>query len=704
MFHRNNWWNIGKPILYWFRRNFGVHESDTDINVDYELRPDGTRSMNIPVRYIRRLDNPNEINSDILGSVINFYEMSLNYKYKSEAIPTFLTAIEKLESNTNNRTRQKTFLKGIVNRSFYERSRNFDINEDNLVSYTSKWVRRALKWIPGLRMLTMTGLLALNWLAGLVAYLDPAVQLAVDAASGRYISLDDYLIGTAKMLYRLPAALCSAGKSKSYDKVSSGMLRFGLARSGASNFRNMDRSQLRRFLQNGITMLPFSLGEHTVNAQVFCTIMQSYKYVYDDTTKKASYMNRKEYYEWAQSKGIPMAEAKLKFVTLPTLFSAYHTDKKGNFVPKNNKYGDAITPEFEDALGKRMRNRATVTNLIVPGNERAKIQSNIITAFTVVMRTFMLVGISERFRSLRDFQIEDDSPVDETRQSEVKAQLKKDFRGDKGGYNFQTGEIEDGIVAGAWHALGNLSGLLQYMFYTLRHPFRSKQNEETKDFMQEHRISESDLYALDRIATELAAIALLATIQIVFHNKMVYDGDDDKYWNQVIDHILIRLAIVRYTWFDANTFMDLVNSITPSKSDIDKKLKFIDLVKDAYQGFQEHGTQWENWEKVKTGGYKNAPKAFRDLLQTFSSLGLHNLYTSKSTEGVKAKTKWFKNMVWWKGYWHDAKSGVKPSGKQTGRHKKVKDPFGNFNSFENANQFDELNGLDANNFNEFGGF
>ena len=50
-----------------------------------------------------------------------------------------------------------------------------------------------------------------------------------------------------------------------------------------------------------------------------------------------------------------------------------------------------------------MRNRATVTNLIVPGNERTKIQSNIITAFTVVMRTFMLVGISERFRSLRDF-------------------------------------------------------------------------------------------------------------------------------------------------------------------------------------------------------------------------------------------------------------------------------------------------------------
>ena len=76
MFHRNKWWNIGKPIMYWFRRHFGINESDTDINVDYELRPDGTRAMNIPVRYLRRLDNPNEINSDVLGSVMDFYEMS----------------------------------------------------------------------------------------------------------------------------------------------------------------------------------------------------------------------------------------------------------------------------------------------------------------------------------------------------------------------------------------------------------------------------------------------------------------------------------------------------------------------------------------------------------------------------------------------------------------------------------------------------
>lgn len=700
MFHRNKWWNIGKPIVYWAKRRWSINESDADINIDYELRPDGSRSMNIPVRYFRRLDNSNEINSDILGSIMDFYQMGINYKNKSKALPVFLTAIEKLEGVSNNRTRQKTFLKGIVNRSFYERSRNFDVNEDNLTTYTSKWVKGALKWIPGLRMLTTTGLLALNWLAGIVAYLDPAVQLAVDAASGKYIGLDDYILGTLKMIGRLPAALLSAGKSKSYDKVSSGMVKFGLAQTGAANFNHMDRSQLRRFLQDGLLMLPFSLGEHTINAQVFCTVMNSYRYVEDAN----QYMNKKEYYEYVQSKGIPIKKAKFDFATFHTLFDAYHTDSKGNFVPTNDKYGNAITPEFEQRIGKRMRNRASVTNLIVPSGERTKIQSNIIAAFVVVMRTFMLVGIGERFRSLRDFQIYDDSLVDENKQSSTKSELKKEYYADKGGYNFQTGEIEDGIYKGFAHIFSNIGGNLKYLWYTLKHPIRSRYNDETQEFIKDHNIAETDIYAFNRIVTEIAAIGLLAIIQTVFHNKMVDDGDDDKYWYQVVDHLLIRLAIVRYTWFDANTFMDLVNSITPSKSDIDRKLKFIDLLIDSYKGFQEHGTNYEDWEKVKSGGYKHTPKAFRDLLQTFSSLGLHNLYTSKSTEGVKAKTKFFKKMVWWKGFWHDATPGKKPSGSKPSSRKQLSDldQLNQLNSFGGQSDLDQLNQL--NDLNQLGGF
>ena len=40
-------------------------------------------------------------------------------------------------------------------------------------------------------------------------------------------------------------------------------------------------------------------------------------------------------------------------------------------------------------------------------------------------------------------------------------------------------------------------------------------------------------------------------------------------------------------------------------------------------------------------------------MQTLSSLGVHNLYTSSLIEGVINKTKWYKPLAIWKGFWND---------------------------------------------------
>ena len=78
------------------------------------------------------------------------------------------------------------------------------------------------------------------------------------------------------------------------------------------------------------------------------------------------------------------------------------------------------------------------------------------------------------------------------------------------------------------------------------------------------------------------------------------DDDDKKdYWMQVINHILLRIAIERMTFMNPNTLLELINSVTPSKSDFDRKFKLFDLIQDAFVGFKEHGTKFDEWEKVK---------------------------------------------------------------------------------------------------------
>lgn len=664
-------WGIFNPIRayrYRLARKWGTpNESDEDINFDYETRPDGTRSMNIPIRYIQRIPNPAQINSDVFGGVMSFYQMSLNYKEKTEKLPLFNTVLAKLDSNQSNNTRQRTMIRGMVNRQFYDRLHNFDTDEKNLTVYTSETIKWLLKFLPGLKGLTQTGLLALGWLAGIVAYLDPLIQFTVDATQGKYIDISDYIAGNLTVVANMLNAIRGLGSHKAYGFVPSGMRYFGLSRPGANNFQKMNLTPIGRFFNLNLLMSPFSLGEYTIKAQTFGAVMHSYRYYKKPNESVGKFYDKKEFIEEMTKSGIMSSTEAARYFNIKlqfkTLYKAYHTDfKTGEFSKANNEYGDAITEEFENKLKKRMKNRATNYNYIVPETERTKIQSNVLTSFVTVMRTFMLVGFAERLRSGNDFQIPHELIADEYKQSNLRKQLKNEYYADKGMYNFQTGEIENGTFQGFFNVLFKHTGrYLRYALYNMRHPFLNRNVQHFVDKREELNLSDTDIYGFNRTLTEMLVVAILAGCQVVFYNSM--DGDDkDDYWMQAINHILIRISIERMTFMNPNTLMELVNSITPSKSDFDRKFKLFDLIQDVFVGFRDHGTQFDEWEKVKgSSAYKGKPVAFRDLMQTLSSLGAHNLYTSSSVSGIQNKTKWYRNVVPWRGFWEDSDSSNKQS-------------------------------------------
>jgi len=118
-----------------------------------------------------------------------------------------------------------------------------------------------------------------------------------------------------------------------------------------------------------------------------------------------------------------------------------------------------------------------------------------------------------------------------------------------------------------------------------------------QDKKEELKISDEDLYGFSRFLSEAIVIVMLWIAQSIFHNK-VLAGDDDNYWLNVIDLILMRIAIERMTFMNPNTVFELINSVTPSKSDIDKKFKLFSLISDLYVGFSEHGFDFDEWERV----------------------------------------------------------------------------------------------------------
>jgi hypothetical protein len=71
--------------------------SDTDVEVKgvkQRVTPSGEDESTVPIRFVKRLDNPEYISSSICSNVIQFVDMAKNYEGKMELLPEIL-AIQK---------------------------------------------------------------------------------------------------------------------------------------------------------------------------------------------------------------------------------------------------------------------------------------------------------------------------------------------------------------------------------------------------------------------------------------------------------------------------------------------------------------------------------------------------------------------------------------------------------------------------------
>lgn len=639
--------SILKNGAYMLNRNFSITEKDTDVNSDFELRPDGTRSMNVPVRYIQRLADPTSITGDVFGSVMKFYEMALNYKAKTEKLPLFQTIYNKLKSNDSLHTGQRDFLRGTINRQFYDRRRNFDFDDNNPSVYSDKQSKFFLKAVPIIKKYAQTGLLALSAIPGIINWLDPELSLFIESLSGKYMTPWEYISGTFAGICAVPSMIASIGSAQSYSigdgygMIPVAMNYFGIHNEGALQYDRADKTILNKMFSFDMLMCPFSLGEYMIASQTVGITFQQYRYY------KGKYYRRDQFIQEMISTGqMTRDEAidEFKRMRSHTLFSAYKA-KNGTLVKQDNEYGRALDKQTEDEIQKFIKNRMETYLLKPSATETTKMQSNLLTSMALIMRTFMIAGIWERWKGGRDFQIDDDTLYEENEQKANRKRLSKEYAKDMGMYNFQTGMVESGSTRRAMDALFHIFSkasdykYLRYLKWVATHPFTNQYSQQTADVREKLNISDVDVYSGKRLAAEIAVIVILLGASVAFHNKVAMNDPDD--WTvQLIDLLLMRIGIERMTMLSPDTLMDIITSITAASADWDKKGYIINIFKDMMYYIKHN-----QWEIIKGyGTYQHKPKIFRDLMYTFNSLGTHNIYSTISIIGLKQKLKWYKKL------------------------------------------------------------
>lgn len=640
--HNRDW----QTALKYSVRKFGVKYSETtedvSTNMDLARRPDGSIVNNIPIRFIRKLDNPAVQTTDVLGSVIMFYDMACNYANKSKNLPTLELikyAVDPVNvKGANGMKDQYAKVENLLDQRYYGKETSFEFNSNEKITNSKQRVIQATKTIRNTAAVAMLGV---NFTTIEVGYFDAMCSMFADAIAGKYLTMQDMRIAFMQCIAHTGKMIKGLGSQVVDDKLVAAMQYNQLSRSNSEIFSQTDKFKLDRFVHDHLLMGGYTLTDYMINSLMLRATYNHYRLIEDPkTNKKRFYSKTDAINEFTQLGYTEKQAIKLWKKSKDTLWDAYECID-GDFVLKD-EYKDIVDSKFENRIAGRLRDRTAMYNGIIPQTEKAKLQQNVFGSFVTLMRNFYINTYWDRFKTGGDY-VTEDGDHNISWQSEYK-------RDDLGMVNLETGEFEGAVfkdfVRGVLILTRNTKALL-------RHQDLKKLTREQK-------------YAVKRSTTELLIITgmLFAMLwSVAFARSNNYDDDKDPAWtlNLTGDNkgLHFKTDNMGYKFWDwarwklallaTRGFTERLTSWWPPTA-----VEPLTSPTVATSYFNDVGTIWgialdiinqRTDEEVKSGGYKHMTRGTRDILKILSPLGFDNIVRSWHTAGIKSTFNYYRGLT-----------------------------------------------------------
>lgn len=632
-------------LSYPFRK-FGVKyaetEDDVSTNTDLARRPDGTVVNNIPIRFINRLSNRATQSTDVLGSVIMYYDMACNYASKSKNLPTLELikfAIDPAR-NTNQHQKPEQYKKveNILDQRYYGKETSFGFSSDEKITPAKQRVIQSTKAIRNFAAVAMLGI---NFTTIEVGYIDAMCSMLADGIAGKYITLEDMRVALIDCIKHTPKVLAGLGNPVVNDKLVAAMQYNNLSRSNSDIFSSTDQFKVDRFVREHLLMGGYTLTDYMVNGLMLRATYNTYRLIADPKTSKWAFYSKSDAINEFTKLGYTEKQAvKLWNKSAVTLWDAYDCID-GDFVVKD-QYKDIITKKLEDRISGRLRDRTAMYNGIIPITDRAKVQQNVFGSFLTLMRNFYVNTYWDRFKTGGDYVTQDGDHSINWR-SEYQ-------RDDLGMVNFETGEFEGAVFKDFARGMYKLTTNAKSVIIGSQH----------------NKLTREQKYAVTRCVTELIMIGSLLFLMlwsVAFARSNNYDDDKEPVWTlnligdgplldikpnhveeKFMDFLRWKLALLatrgfteRLTSWWAPTVLELFTSPSTATSYLDDIGVMWGFIIDLFSQRAD--------EKIKTGGYKHMTRGTRDLLKLFSPLGVDNLVRSWHTDGIKSTFNFYRKLA-----------------------------------------------------------
>lgn len=552
---------------------FQINENDVQYNDEYTRSPDGRYVYTVPIRWVRMLDEPSAISTDIIHSVTSFYQMALQYSEKSKLAPVLEMLKARLESTSveNQPSDQAKRLSKHLEMYLYDRKRTGFRKNRRMGVLEKFWAKMSQL----LNSFAHSKLMPHNLIGILKNANDSFFSLMAEIIGGRHFTKSDFGYAIKTMGKEvIKGGLFSAGKTKKNCWTVQAMQYAGVSGTIEEIFKGKNETWLRRVIENH-----FSMGEYTFVDYMFKGLLTNMIYhnrrlMTNPLTGKQEFMTRQRAeYLYQQYSGTKEAGAKKWKKSDITLRDAYQVNQEGIFELKQ-EYTDIVKP-FIGESGRRsnkaelqvnttIKERSSVINGMLDEMDRNGLSQNYIGAMVLLMRGWMVTQLVDYTKTGHDFAVYSDdndntnpknwySRVMTSAIDSYKNQIVEEDEEFAGQLNLGTGIVEKG----AW--MGLLRAYWKWMKggWYFRHFGNGYED-----------MSDAQLYQVRRANACMAAVTINVALGYLVNmwleglKQSMGDGDDD---DKNIKWFAETKNLKELEWYIANSLQTFLVASTTER-------------------------------------------------------------------------------------------------------------------------------------------
>lgn len=503
--------NFLKGIAYAAQDLYTVKDDDDRYMIENAKRSDGSLVKLIPTRYIKMLDNPDAITNDVVGSIIHYYKMAVNYEKMSEAAPELELALDFVSrmdfkdkkggkiSGVESKTYDK--MKDLMDRFVYGMEK--DAKEVDVKLPKGKHVKLSIdKLVDNLAAYTRIQGISQNLNVILTGLITNKIQNRLEAMSGIYFGNEELAKATKTLLPAYVDAIKNIGKANNKNKVLCYLEFLGVVRDNEQTFSKLNQSRLLRALNQHYWYFGHEIGDIITKGKLALSVAFFNKY--DPETGK--FVNKNQFLRKFKDK--KKGKAAWNALNI-TFFDAFEV--------KNNQL--VVKPEYANIVDERTINKiknttkqiATRIDTQLTDLDKSKLHSTLIGQLLLIYRNFILVNLQTKFLTKRQF-------------------------------NYSTGMWSEAQIPAAFSYLGR--HWAENISFLRKHFFDQKKIDQLRELYKDHydELDDYEKGCLKRVTYEF----LFSTLGFWLISSIIRamaDEDRDNWWKQEAAYLTLRASL-----------------------------------------------------------------------------------------------------------------------------------------------------------------